>query len=84
MSQGFSIMQLKNFRANHNLTQNQLAKLLGVTKIAVAKREQAGTVPDQMRIALVLIDQHLSANDYERSLETLVLELLEQGRKYAS
>ena len=77
-------MQLKNFRANHNLTQNQLAKLLGVTKIAVAKREQAGTVPLTMQIALVGIGECLTLNTYQETLELVMVNVLNQGRKYAS
>jgi transcriptional regulator with XRE-family HTH domain len=48
-------MQLRNFRTKHNLTQVQLAKLLGVSEQAITKRERDSTVPNQMVLALLFI-----------------------------
>ena len=45
-------MQLRNYRLKHNLTQKQLSLLLGVSPGAIEKREQAGTVPEQMLLSL--------------------------------
>lgn len=60
-------MNLKHFRSTHGLTQAQLAKLLGVSKIAVAKREQAGTVPNVMVLAIGAVEKTLKLKGFEET-----------------
>ena len=73
-------MQLRNFRLEHNLTQKQLALLLGVSPGAIEKREQAGTVPEQMLLSLAHISRLLLI-DSCRDNFSLLLNRIETNKK---
>jgi transcriptional regulator with XRE-family HTH domain len=77
-------MDLRKYRKRHALTQIQLSQLLGVSRIAIAKREQANTVPLPMRIALIWLEHDLTLYSFDSCLESITSKLKEQDRRFPS